>query len=65
MLIPVLVLIAVVAYAAGWRPNLGYRLAPSDRQYNGADNAKEVLAQRYSRGDISREEYLRAQADIG
>jgi putative membrane protein len=60
-----LLLVAVVAYAAGWRPQLGQWIQPgSPAGRGGSNSALEILRERYARGEISREEYQRMQQDL-
>ena len=58
----VLVLIAVVAYLMGWRPenlNLG---GPRERPAGQAP--LDILKERYARGEIKKAEYERMRADL-
>lgn len=56
----VLLIIGVIAYALGWRPQLGgwnpARTSPT---------ALEILKARYARGEISREQFEELKRDIG
>jgi uncharacterized membrane protein len=53
-----LLLIAAVAYAAGWRPQFLQWAQPGGSVGGNANNAQEILRERYARGEISREQYL-------
>ncbi len=58
MMILLFVLLAAgVAYAAGWRPQFLAWLQPGQAQAGSANNAQQILRERYARGEISREEY--------
>jgi putative membrane protein len=62
-LIWVLLIVLVVAYLAGWRPenlNLG-----GPREWRDDKSAQEILRERYARGEISKEEFERMRADLG
>lgn len=61
-LIWVLVIVAVIAYLMGWRPedlNLG---RPQGRRDEKAP--LDILKERYARGEITKEEYERTRADL-
>lgn len=61
-LIWVLLIVLVVAYLAGWRPenlNLDVLRGPRDEK-----TAQEILRERYARGEISKEEFERVRADL-
>lgn len=61
-LIWVVLLVAVVAYLMGWRPenvNLG---GPRDGRSEKAP--LEILRERYARGEITKEEFERMRADL-
>ena len=61
-LIWVLLIIAVVAYLMGWRPenlNLG-----GSHERRAGQTPLEILKERYARGDITREEFERMRADL-
>ena len=64
-LIWVLLIIAVVAYLMGWRPenlNLG---GPRERHEPGSGQAPvDILKERYARGEITKEEFKRMRADL-
>jgi uncharacterized membrane protein len=56
--------VAISSWLAGGRPGARYaRPAPPDRAP--ADDALTVLRLRYARGEVSREEFLRASEDLG
>lgn len=58
-LIVPLLLIGLVAYAIGWRPQLNQSgLAPTSQP------PVEVLKARYARGEITREEYEQTRRDL-
>jgi uncharacterized membrane protein len=58
-LLMVLLVVAVVAYAGGWRPQFGQWSPPGGAATSGSGDALEILRVRYARGDINHEEYLR------
>ena len=58
-LIVPLVLIGVVAYALGWRPQLN-QMGPTQT----IQTPVELLKARYARGEISREEYDQMRRDL-
>lgn len=61
-LIWLLLIVAVIAYLMGWRPedlNLG---RPRDRTDEKAP--LDILKERYARGEITKEEYERTRADL-
>ncbi len=58
-LIVPLILIGVVAYALGWRPQFDQtRSAPTSQ------TPTEILKARYARDEISREEYEQMRRDL-
>ncbi len=58
-----LLVIAAIAYAAGWRPQLG-QWVQTGSPSGGADNPQQILRERYARGEISLEEYQRMRTDL-
>jgi putative membrane protein len=58
-LIFILVLIGIVAYASGWRPQLNQAGPAPSRQ-----TPLEILKARYARGEIGREEYEQMRRDL-
>ena len=58
-LIGPLILIGVVAYALGWRPQFN-QAGPSKT----SQTPHETLQARYARGEISREEYEQIRQDL-
>jgi putative membrane protein len=58
-LIVPLLLIGVVAYALGWRPQFN-QTKPAQTSQSPA----EILKARYARGEISREEYDQIRRDL-
>lgn len=61
-LIWVILIVAVVAFLMGWRPealNLGQRQERTDEKA-----PLEILKERYARGEIKKEEYERMRADL-
>ncbi len=61
-LIVILLLVGAVAYAGGWRPNFsGINSATSVPP---SRTAVDIVRERYARGEITREEYLRAREDM-
>ncbi len=59
-----LLLVAVVAYAAGWRPELGQWIQPGRPAAGSVDSAQDVLRERYARGEISREQYQEMRDEL-
>jgi uncharacterized membrane protein len=55
-----LLIIGVIAYALGWRPQLNQTGPAQNRQ-----TPLEVLKARYVRGEINREQYEAMKGDIG
>ncbi len=64
MILFVLLLIAVVAYAAGWRPQFLEWIQPGRSAGGNANSAQEILRERYARGEITRAEYQQIRQDI-
>jgi uncharacterized membrane protein len=58
ILVP-LILISVVAYALGWRPQFNQTKPAQTRQ-----PSEEILKARYARGEITREEYEQMRWDL-
>lgn len=61
-LIWLILIVGVVAYLLGWRPenlNLG-----EPRQRRSEKAPVEILKERYARGEITKEEYERMRADL-
>ena len=61
-LIWVILIVALVAYLMGWRPedlNLGQRQGRSDEKA-----PLEIVKERYARGEITKEEYERMRSDL-
>jgi putative membrane protein len=59
-LLPLLI-IGVIAYLLGWRPQFGQE--PPGRTREG-DRPTEILKRRYARGEISKEEYDEMRRDL-
>ena len=55
-----LLLVGVIAYALGWRPQFNQTGSAPSKQ-----TPLEILKARYVRGEISREQYEAIKADIG
>lgn len=55
-----LLIIGAIAFALGWRPQLG-QSGPAERSQSGL----EILKARYARGEISREQFEELKRDIG
>jgi putative membrane protein len=57
-----ILIIAVIAYALGWRPqfNFNNQSGPSES----GQTPREILEARYARGEISREEYEQMRRDL-
>jgi putative membrane protein len=60
LIIPLL-LIAVIAYALGWRPQFNQQTQPPHMSQS---EPLEILKTRYARGEISREEYEEMRRDL-
>jgi putative membrane protein len=60
LLFPLLI-IGVIAYAMGWRPEFLNQGAPHQAQ----KTPLEILKERYARGEISQEEYHQMRQDLG
>lgn len=58
-LIFVLVIVAAIAYALGWRPDF-IQTGPAQTH----QTPLEILKSRYARGEISREEYEQMRRDL-
>jgi putative membrane protein len=58
LIIPLL-LVAVVAYALGWRPQFDQQPLRVNRR-----TPLEILKERYARGEISQEEYQQTHRDL-
>lgn len=58
-LIVPLILIGVVVYALGWRPQFNQTGSPPSSQ-----TPEEILKARYARDEISREEYEQIRRDL-
>ena len=56
----VLLIVGLVAYAMGWRPQSSNLGAPRQSQ----PTPLEILKARYARGEISQEEYWQARRDL-
>ncbi|HEY3473542.1 MAG TPA: SHOCT domain-containing protein [Anaerolineales bacterium] len=54
-----LLLIGLVAYALGWRPQFD-QTGPAQT----GETPLEILKARYARGEISREEYMQLRQDL-
>ena len=55
-----LLLVGIIAYALGWRPQVNQTKPNQTSQ-----TPLEILKARYVRGEISREQYEAIKADIG
>ncbi len=64
MMVIFLLLIAGVAYAAGWRPQLGQWDQASGPASRSESKALDILRERYARGEISSDEYKEMRADL-
>ena len=61
-LIWLVVLVAVVAYLLGWRPeNLS---SGGSRRQSEQKTPLDILRERYARGEITKEEFERMRADL-
>ena len=61
-LIWLILIVGVVAYLMGWRPNnlnLGQQQEPTDEK-----TPPEIVKERYARGEITKEEYERMRAEL-
>ena len=61
MLLFPLLIVAIIAYLVGWRPQITQ--GPLERARKG-DRPVEVLKQRYARGKISKEEFEEMRRDL-
>jgi uncharacterized membrane protein len=61
MLLFPLLIIAIIAYLIGWRPDFGQR--PSERA-PGGERPVEILKRRYARGEIRKDEYEEMLRDL-
>lgn len=59
-LIFTLLIVGLVAYALGWRPQFADQGAPRENQPTPLD----ILKVRYARGEISQEEYQQLRRDL-
>lgn len=57
----ILLIIGIVAYAMGWRPQ--QFINQDTPQYN-RQTPVEILKARYARGEIDRDEYLQLKSDL-
>ncbi len=64
MVLLFVLLVAAVAYAAGWRPQFGQWFQPDQAQAGSANNAQAILRQRYAQGEISREQYQEMRDEL-
>jgi uncharacterized membrane protein len=55
-----LLIIGLIAYALGWRPQFTNQSAPQNNQHS----ALEILKNRYASGEISQDEYLQMRRDL-
>lgn len=63
-LIFLVLIIAVVAYFSGWRPDFLEQRSGRDSSSNTEDSALQALEQRYARGEIDEEEYIRMKKNL-
>jgi putative membrane protein len=65
-LIWVLLIIGVIAYLIGWRPNTfeGRQTTSGGQMRAQPEDALEILNQRYASGEISQEEYREMRRDL-
>ena len=61
LLIPIL-LIALLAYALGWRPQ--FSTQGGGGGHADQDDPNEILRRRYARGEISRDEFERMRDEL-
>ena len=61
LLVPIL-LIAILAYALGWRPQFSPQIG--DSTGGNREEPLEILGRRYARGEISRDEFERMRQDL-
>ncbi len=64
MVIFFLLLIAVAAYAAGWRPQFGQWNQASRSATGSETKALDILRERYALGEISSDQYKEMRADL-
>jgi putative membrane protein len=55
-----LLIIGLVAYALGWRPQFTIQSAPQES----LPTALEILKTRYARGEINQDEYQQMRRDL-
>ena len=55
-----LLIVGLIAYALGWKPQFTNRSAPHESQ----PTALEILKTRYARGEISQDEYQQMRRDL-
>lgn len=64
-LIWVVLIVAVVAYLMGWRPeNLNLGGPRERREARDGKMPLDIVKERYARGEITREEFERLRADL-
>lgn len=63
-LVLLVLIIAAVAYFSGWRPDFLKQQSGDVRSSKTEDSALEILEQRYARGEIDEEEYLKMKRNL-
>ena len=63
-LIFLVLIIAVVAYFSGWRPDFLEQRSGKVSSSNTGNSALETLEQRYAHGEIDEEEYLKMKRNL-
>ncbi len=60
-LIGTILVLVLIAYALGWRPQGGQNLFENNRTTR---SPREILEERYARGEISRKEFEQMREDL-
>ena len=63
-LIFLVLIAALIAYFSGWRPDFLKQQSGKDLSSNTEDSALEILEQRYARGEIDEDEYLKMKRNL-
>ena len=63
-LVLLVLIIAAVVYFSGWRPDFLEQQSGDVRSSKTEDSALEILEQRYARGEIDEEEYLKMKRNL-
>lgn len=60
-LIGTILVILLIAYVLGWRPQCGQNIFENNKA---KQSPREILEERYARGEISREEFEQMREDL-